>query len=142
MTHKLNKDCSDKLGVSAVAHVASDTTLGYDPTQIIPKVEAFALNALKAAYAEPSAKRFVLCSSSWAASAPSMDKPPTVITEDTWEEDAVKAAWAEPPYLPDRIMAVYTASKVAAEKAVWKYHSERRGERPDLVVNAGKLICS
>ncbi|KAI0460037.1 hypothetical protein F5B21DRAFT_455030 [Xylaria acuta] len=122
-------------GVSAVAHSASIMTLDYDPTNVIPGAVAYALNALKATYEEPNAKRFIFCSSSTAAVLSSTDKPGIVVNKKTWNEDAVKEAWVDPPYTPERAHAVYSASKVLAEQAIWKYHDEHLDQRPDLVVN-------
>ncbi|KAJ2991089.1 hypothetical protein NUW58_g2649 [Xylaria curta] len=122
-------------GVSAVVHSASIMTLDHDPTKVIPGAIEFALNALKATYAEPSAKRFVFCSSSTAAVLATLEKPGIVVTEETWNEDAVKKAWADPPYTSERGHAVYSASKVLAEQAIWKYYDEHLNERPDIVVN-------
>lgn len=97
------------------------------------------MNALKAAYAEPAIKRFVLTSSSSAVLPADTDTymQPVVVTEDSWSEDAVKLAWAPPPYAPERGLAVYAASKVESEQAVWKYHKEHQLTRPDLTVNTG-----
>lgn len=122
-------------GVAVVAHTASVMSLDHDPNQVIPPVVAFALNAVKAAYAEPSVKRFVFCSSSTAAVLSVVDKPGVVVTEETWNDEAVREAWADPPYTPERAHAVYSASKVLAEKAIWEYYRDHSEERPDLVVN-------
>ncbi|RKK57111.1 hypothetical protein BFJ69_g17579 [Fusarium oxysporum] len=122
--------------VSIVAHSASIMSFSADPNTVIPQATAFAQNALKSAYKEHSVKRFVLTSSSSAAYVAMPGVPGTEITEDSWNELAVKAAWAPPPYTPDRGGIVYAASKTEAEKAVWKYHQQHRATRPDLVVNA------
>ncbi|KAK3936256.1 hypothetical protein QBC46DRAFT_419726 [Diplogelasinospora grovesii] len=132
--------CADSMrppnaGVSAVAHSASIMTLAHDPNEVIPGAVAFALNALEAAYGEPSAKRFVFCSSSTAAVLSVTGRPGVVVTEATFNEDAVRAAWADPPYTPERAHAVYSASKTLAEQAVWKYHRDNGHRRPDMVVN-------
>ena len=82
-------------------------------------------------------KRFVFTSSSAAAVSSTIGAPGIKVTEETWNEDAVKEAWAEPPYTPERAAPVYSASKTQAEQEVWKYHTEHQNERPDLVVNTG-----
>ncbi|EEU37848.1 uncharacterized protein NECHADRAFT_54734 [Fusarium vanettenii 77-13-4] len=122
-------------GTSVVAHTATITSFAPDPNEVIPQAIAFAENALKSAYKETSVKRFVLTSSSSAAVLSVPGAPGVEVLEDTWNEFAVKAAWAEPPYTPERGGVVYAASKTEAEKAVWKYHKENRDKRPDLVVN-------
>lgn len=121
--------------VAVVAHTASVMSLDHDPSKVIPGAVAFALNAVKAAYGEPSTKRFVFCSSSTAAVLSVLGRPGVMVTEETWNDKAVREAWADPPYTPNRSHAVYSASKVLSEQAIWKYSDEHSSERPDLVVN-------
>ncbi|KAH8746065.1 hypothetical protein F5883DRAFT_721671 [Diaporthe sp. PMI_573] len=122
-------------GTSVVAHSASIMSFAADPNVVIPLAVAFALNALKSAYKEDSVKRFVFTSSSSAAVLSDPAVPGVEVTDDSWNEAASKAAWAEPPYTEDRGTVVYAASKTEAEQAVWKYHKENRNRHPDLVVN-------
>ncbi|OLN95257.1 Aldehyde reductase 2-like protein 6 [Colletotrichum chlorophyti] len=124
-------------GTSAFIHVAAVLSISPDPNQVIPISVSGAINGLKAAYSEPSVKRFVLTSSTAAALPADAEswKQPHVITHDTWSEN-VKSAWDPPPYTPDRGFIVYSASKVETEQAIQKYHKEHRHVRPDLVVNA------
>ncbi|KAF4968554.1 hypothetical protein FSARC_4069 [Fusarium sarcochroum] len=122
-------------GTSIVAHTASIMSFSGDPNAVVPQATAFAQNALKSAYKEVSVKRFVLTSSSSAAYVPRADVPGVEVTEDSWNDFAVKAAWADPPYTSERGGVVYAASKTEAERAVWKYHQENRDKRPDLIVN-------
>ncbi|KAH6897449.1 hypothetical protein B0T10DRAFT_186503 [Thelonectria olida] len=123
-------------GVAVVAHTASIMLPDPNPNKVIPIVVDGAVNALKAAYAEPSVQRFVLTSSSTAAVVSERGEPGQAITADSWTDDIVKKAWAPPPYEPERAKYIYSASKNESEKAVWKYHQENHGKRPDLVVNA------
>ncbi|KAK1980913.1 NAD dependent epimerase/dehydratase [Colletotrichum cereale] len=125
-------------GTSAFIHVAAVVQLEPNPYKVIPIAVAGSLNALKAAYAEPGVKRFVLTSSSAAAlpAGPEAYKQPHVITHDSWSADAVELAQAPPPYTPDRGLIAYSASKVESEKAIWDYHKEHRHGRPELVVNS------
>ncbi|KAI0440928.1 hypothetical protein F4803DRAFT_525189 [Xylaria telfairii] len=122
-------------GVSAVVHTASIMTFDSDPNKVIPGVIAFALNALKATYSESSAKRFVFCSSATAAVQSVLGRPSIVVTEETWNEVAIKDAWAGTALDIDPSHVVYSASKVLAEKAIWKYYNENAHIRPDIVVN-------
>ncbi|KAK0719204.1 hypothetical protein B0H67DRAFT_485772 [Lasiosphaeris hirsuta] len=117
-------------GVSAVAHVA---TLGFDPdpTKVIPPTVAAATSILRAAAAEPSVRRFVFTSSIVAAIMLAPGKTAHV-TQESWNETALDLAWAPPPYGPERVVSVYMASKVAAEREVWRFVSD---ERPSFVVN-------
>ncbi|CAH0048067.1 unnamed protein product [Clonostachys solani] len=122
-------------GVQIFVHTASVMTFDPDPKNVIPQVIAGVLNALKAAYAEPSVKRFVFTSSSAAVATSHPVVPPIVATDDTQNEWAVKLAWSEPPYPADHGGRVYEASKTQAEQELWKFHRENRSKRPDLVVN-------
>jgi hypothetical protein len=78
-------------------------------------------------------KRFVLTSSSIATYTPAKGTR-QVLTEKSWNEDVVRAAWAEPPYESSRGLAVYGASKVQGEQALWKWVEENK---PEMVVNTG-----
>ncbi|KAK0611386.1 hypothetical protein B0T14DRAFT_327074 [Immersiella caudata] len=117
-------------GASAVIHVA---TIGFDadPNKVITPAVASALSILKAAVKEPSVKRFVFTGSVVATTMPVPENTEN-ITKNSWNDAAVELAWAPPPYNPDRTLIVYMASKVAAEKAVWKFVDE---EKPPFAVN-------
>ncbi|KAL2681186.1 hypothetical protein Neosp_008793 [[Neocosmospora] mangrovei] len=129
-------------GVSAIIHVATVVNLSPDPNQVIPTAIDGAVNAIKSAYKEPSVKRFVLTSSTATLMPVSPEKRQDglVITPDTWSEDAVELAWAPPPYAPERSLAVYAASKIEQERAIWKFYDENKDKRPDMVVNAAYFI--
>ncbi|KAF0315778.1 Aldehyde reductase II [Colletotrichum asianum] len=130
-------------GVSAFVHVASVVTFDPDPSKVIPLAVKGTEVAIKAAYKEPSVKRFVLTSSSSAA-VPSgslqenlpEDKIGSIITEKSWNTEAVDLAWKPAPWGPDHGAIVYSASKVEQERFVWKYYKENQSTRPDIVVNA------
>jgi nucleoside-diphosphate-sugar epimerase len=102
-----------------------------DPSQSIPQNIQGALNALEAAKKEPAVKRVVFTSSSWAVITPSPDVPYTV-DEKTFNEDAIAAARAPPPYDASRAMTVYSAAKAQAEQACWKWMGEND---PDFTLN-------
>lgn len=112
-------------------------SMDYNPNKVIPPVVAGALSALKAAIAEPSVKRFVYTSSSSATTNASTSKEGVVVTEETWNDAAVREAWADPPYEPSRASAVYSASKTTAEKETWALYREAQKSRPDLIMNTG-----
>ncbi|KAJ0340049.1 hypothetical protein KNSL1_011758 [Colletotrichum chrysophilum] len=132
-------------GVSAFVHVASVVTFDPDPSKVIPLAVKGTEVAIKAAYKEPSVKRFVLTSSSSAA-VPSgslqenlpEDKIGSIITEESWNTEAVDLAWKPAPWGPDHGAIVYSASKAEQERFVWKYYKENQSTRPDIVVNAGR----
>jgi nucleoside-diphosphate-sugar epimerase len=116
-------------------------SFGYNPHEVITPSVQDAVNALKAAYAEPSVKRFVQCSSSSAAvQGIPIGASPITTTKDSYNEAAVALAWKE-PYSPERGGDVYAASKTQQEQAIWKYHKEHQAERPDLIVNTGEYMA-
>ena len=81
---------------------------------------------LESAAATPSVKRFVMTSSSTSAVTP---KPGVKFTieDTTWNQEAIDAAWAPPPYTPERRWDVYAASKTKAEQELWKFMREHEG---------------
>ena len=109
-------------------------SLDPDPNNTIPLVISGSLNALKAAYDEPSVKQFIYTSSSASVYNPP-DEPGNMVAQDTWNEEAIREAWKEPPYEPERGIMVYAAGKMQAEKEIWRFHKEHHQEREDLVVN-------
>lgn len=113
-------------------------TFDPDPNKVIPTVIAGAVNVLKAAFAEPSVKRFVYTSSSTAALLPKPNVPGIVVTENTWNDEAVKLAWSSTSYSAEQANLTYAASKTQAEQEVWKFYRENKDKRPDLVVNSGE----
>ncbi len=62
-----------------------------------------------------------------------------IIDSNSWNEEAIKAAWAPPPYTEDRKWAVYGSSKTEGEKALWKFSAE---QKPNFVVNAVLPNCN
>jgi nucleoside-diphosphate-sugar epimerase len=119
-------------GVSAIAHVASVISLDPNPHNVIPQTVAGAVNALKAAAKEPTVKEFVFTSSVVAAAMP-VPNQEFHVDSNSWNTFAVDLAYAPPPYDPIRGMIVYMASKVEAEKALWKWVEENK---PSFTVNA------
>ncbi|KAJ4312873.1 hypothetical protein N0V84_009727 [Fusarium piperis] len=119
-------------GVSAVIHLAIISDLSPDPDSTIPATIEAALTVCRAAAKAPSIKRFVFSSILWSAVMP-VPGDTSTITKETWNEDIVKVAKAPPPYEWGRMIPVFIAAKVEAEKAVWKYVADN--ELP-WVVNA------
>lgn len=107
-------------------------TFHNDPNVVIPGVIAGINNILQSALSSPSVKRFVYTSSSTAATPPLPNKKFHISTS-TWNETDVAAAWAPPPYEEGRNWAVYGASKMQAEQALWKFVKEKN---PHFVCNA------
>lgn len=121
-------------------HSATVATLDSDPNKVIPSTVSLALNTLRAAYNEPSVKRYTLTSSSSATVLSQPGVPGIVIDNDTWNEAAVQLAWADAPYEPERAAVVYAASKTQSEQEVWKYYKEHRSQRPDLLINTSGFL--
>jgi len=123
--------------VSGLIHVASVVSLGGTYEAVVPQSLAFAENAIASAYACPSIKHFVFTSSAAATLHPVPPNEAIHITSSTWNDDGV--AIAQDPSIPDsdarKPRAVYAASKVFSERAVWDYAMSHAKERPDIVVN-------
>ena len=108
-----------------------------DPNEGVTSVINGTVNILTAAAREPSVKRFVLTSSTHATAEPKT-RVAREIDETSWNEDAIKEAWAPPPFeLLPRMMAVYAASKAQGEQAMWKWVEENK---PAFTVNSGECF--
>lgn len=128
-------------------HVASVVAFEPDPNKIVTPSLAFLDNAIAAAAKEPSIKRFVLTSSSSAATQLRFNEP-FDLTDQMWNEKAVTEAWAPPPFGLERAIYNYAASKVQTEQKLWAYakekhpHFEVNTVLPDFVIglpiNLGK----
>ncbi|KID82316.1 aldehyde reductase II [Metarhizium guizhouense ARSEF 977] len=57
---------------------------------------------------------------------------PTYRTLDTWNDDAVKAAWSESTPAAQKPYVVYAASKTEGERAAWNW---MRANKPHFVMN-------
>ncbi|WWC64935.1 uncharacterized protein I303_107549 [Kwoniella dejecticola CBS 10117] len=115
-----------ELCASGFIHVANDMTGSRDADKAISRAVDGVLNAAKASYTA-SVRRFVFTSSSFAVTLP---KPGVRFTlhENTYNEEAVEMAkGVDPPG-----DAVYAASKVLAERALFNWAKENA---PDMVIN-------
>ncbi|OKL60081.1 hypothetical protein UA08_04943 [Talaromyces atroroseus] len=119
-------------GVSGIAHVATDVSFDPDAKKVITNVVSATEAVLKAA-AESSVKRVVLTSSSSSALLPQPGVDGIVVTEDTWNDAAVKAAWDENTPADVKPFAVYAASKTEGERAAWRWIEENK---PDFTFNS------
>ncbi|KAK8054789.1 NAD(P)-binding protein [Apiospora rasikravindrae] len=108
---------------SAIIHIATPMRFDPDPNKVIPPVVETVTSLLQSASLVSSVKRFVYTSSIGAAYSPQVGIPAT-LTSDSWNYAAVEAAWAPPPYTPDRGGKVYAASKVEAERAMFQFVDE------------------
>ncbi|GAM33894.1 hypothetical protein TCE0_013r01121 [Talaromyces pinophilus] len=113
--------------VSGIAHVATDVSFDPDAKKVIPNVVS-ATEAVLQAAAESSVKRVVLTSSSSSALLPQPGVEGIVVTEDTWNDAAVKAAWDENTPADVKPFVVYAASKTEGERAAWRWIEENKPE--------------
>jgi hypothetical protein len=119
-------------GASGVVHAASDMSFSTDPNQVIPGVLAGINSILKSSLHSPTVKRFVYTSSSTALSKPRPNERFHISTT-LWNESDIEGAKAPPPYKDSNALIVYGASKVLAEKELWKFVEQKR---PHFVANA------
>ncbi|RYP53704.1 hypothetical protein DL769_010470 [Monosporascus sp. CRB-8-3] len=117
-------------GVAAIIHIAYVTNIVPDPNDVITPMVAGVRSIMNAAIREPSVKEVVFTSSALTASPLVRGIDNGIIGRDSWNDAVLEAAWAPPPYGMSHAMANYPASKVAAEKEVWKFV-----ERNDLHFN-------
>ena len=118
-------------GVTAIAHLATPVSMGFtDPEPIINTAvngtRSILYSALKAG---PQLKSFVVLSSVVAIM--SSAQPPYVFTESDWNDWAEPTVAAKGKDAPG--MAIYCASKVAAEKAFWAFKDQ---EKPSFTQTA------
>ncbi|KAJ5606603.1 hypothetical protein N7510_009384 [Penicillium lagena] len=118
-------------GMSAIAHVATITSFDPDPHNVIPPAVKGVRSIMEAALTEPMVKELVF-TSSFLATAMAVPGINTHVDDNTWNDTASQLAWAPPPYEPKRAGPVYSASKVASEKAVWEFVKEKN---PHFTVN-------
>ncbi|KAK3114644.1 hypothetical protein LTR53_006856 [Teratosphaeriaceae sp. CCFEE 6253] len=107
-------------GASGIVHVAS--VVNYSPIwdEIVTPTVQGATNLLSAAHKEPGVKSLVYTSSSLATWLPAPDTE-IVITQDSWNDAAVQLARGP----ESSANAAYAASKVEAERAVWRFVEEK-----------------
>ncbi|KAJ0424364.1 aldehyde reductase II [Aspergillus carlsbadensis] len=108
-------------GVAAIVHIAYVTNIVPDPNHVITPMVAGVRSILNAAIREPSVREVVFTSSALAASPLVSGIDNGVVGRESWNDAVLEAAWAPPPYGMAHAMANYPASKVAAEKEVWKF---------------------
>ncbi len=122
-------------GVSAIILTATKLPGPIDPQDIVPETIASVTNILESASRESSVKRVV-----YTGTIPIVMKPGERYKNDanTWADEAVAAAFAPPPYGPDRIFVNYKAAKDGAEKALFAFARERN---PGFTVNSVLPMC-
>ncbi|RFU73193.1 nadp-binding rossmann-fold containing, partial [Trichoderma arundinaceum] len=111
-------------GVAAILHVAYVTKIVPDPNEVITPTIAGIRSIMDAAMREPSVRRVVFTSSALTASALTQGIDNGTVGRNSWNDAVLEAAWAPPPYGVSHAIANYPASKVAAEKEVWRFVEE------------------
>jgi nucleoside-diphosphate-sugar epimerase len=154
--------CRDQFSFSAVAGFcrdfniiiqASDMSMNPNPEVVIPRTVKGSLNALEASMKHGTIKRFVLTSSSTAATTakPNVEgiivdertyytilKADELITDvnmpfiETWNLASIEAAWSKDTPIQSKAGMTYTASKTEQERTAWKWAEENK---PPFVLN-------
>lgn len=118
--------------------MATDTSLGTSPEQVISPMVDLARAVLETAVETPTVRRVVFTSS--AATLPRLHEP-VHITPSSWaSDDVVRMAWSCPPHdqgaasspttekdnsnATTRALIIYAASKIEAERACWAFMTE------------------
>lgn len=113
-------------GVSAIVHIAYVTKIVPDPNEVItPSVNGIK-TIINAATEEPSVREIVFTSSALSASPLIQKEDNGMVGRYSWNDTVLQAAWAPPPYGMSHAIANYPASKVAAEKEVWRSVEEEK----------------
>ncbi|KPI39811.1 Aldehyde 2 [Cyphellophora attinorum] len=120
-------------GISGVIHVASDVSFDSDAGKLVPYVVNATETVMQAASEIASVKRVVLTSSSVAAVIPEAGHGRLELTQDTWNDASIAAAWD--PNTPAEIkgLMVYAASKTAGERAAFDWVKKHK---PGYVLNS------
>ncbi|KAK4122990.1 NAD(P)-binding protein [Parathielavia appendiculata] len=110
-------------GVDVVAHLASPVSFDFsDPEPVLKAAIKGTVRALESAHKEAKIKSFVFMSS--ILSVMQQAKEGYTYTESDWNTYAEDAVAEQGKATPGRI--IYSASKVAAEKALWKFRDEHK----------------
>ncbi|EED21148.1 NAD dependent epimerase/dehydratase, putative [Talaromyces stipitatus ATCC 10500] len=109
--------------ISGVLHVASDLSFSADADKVINGVVKATQSVLEAAAEQKSVKRFVLTSSSTAATLPKVNVEGNIVDEDSLNDEVVKLAWDEKPD-PHKPFYIYGASKTEGERFAFKWVKE------------------
>ncbi|KAF5000747.1 hypothetical protein FGRMN_1515 [Fusarium graminum] len=111
-------------GVHAIAHLAAGVSFSFtDPEPVLEVAIRGTESILESALTEPSVKTVVLMSSI-AAIASIDQKLPHRFTEADWNDAALGAVKKLGKETPGPL--IYLASKVAGERAFWKFRDERK----------------
>uniref|UniRef100_UPI003D264B92 ketoreductase n=1 Tax=Sporidiobolus salmonicolor TaxID=5005 RepID=UPI003D264B92 len=113
-------------GAAGVAHIASPVSFSPKYDEVVPPAIGGTLNALRAAAATPSVKRFVLTSSMMAAIVPKPNVPGIYLDEKSWNLESIDKAVTLPESHKEKGLWVYAASKTMAEMLAWHFMDENK----------------
>ena len=127
-------------GVSAIVHIAYVTKIVPDPNEVItPSVNGIKA-IINAAIREPLVREVAFTSSALSASPLIQKEDNGTVGRYSWNDAVLRAAWAPSPYGMSHAIANYPASKVAAEKEVWRSVEEEKLHFTVNVVSPAGLI--
>ncbi|KAI2790561.1 Ketoreductase adrE [Penicillium oxalicum] len=106
--------------VEGIIHVATDVSMSPDANKVITSSVQGTLAILEAAAKHPRIRRVVITSSQSAAYLPRADHP-GLVTEETWNDAAIEAAWDQNTPAATKPVFVYAASKTEAERSAFKW---------------------
>lgn len=128
-------------GVTAITHLASPVSFGFkDPVPVLHAAINGTKTLLNSAltHAGPSLKTVVVMSS--IASVKSSAQPPYTFTEEDWNDFAENMCEAKGTETPGPV--IYSASKVAGEKAFWGFQKETKPAFTMTAVNPVYVFAS
>lgn len=124
-------------GVDAIAHLASPVSFAFtQPEPVLHSAINGTVRILESAQKEPKIKSFVLMSSVTAIMEPKTED--YTFTEADWNTAAERAVGELGNATPGRL--IYAASKVAAEKAMWKFRDEQKPNFTLTAINPWSVI--
>ncbi|KAF5621619.1 dihydroflavonol 4-reductase [Fusarium tjaetaba] len=110
-------------GIHAIVHLAAGVSLSFtDPEPVLEVAIQGTLGVLESAITESSVKSVVLMSSI-ASIINGSKEAPARFTEADWNDEALEAVKKLGKESPS--LLIYAASKVASERAFWKFRDER-----------------
>ncbi|KAK0736707.1 hypothetical protein B0T21DRAFT_348733 [Apiosordaria backusii] len=119
-------------GVTTVAHLASPVSLSFtDPEPVLTAAVEGALRVLESAITEPSVESFIFMSS--IAAILDSESTKTSFDESDWNNSAERIVKELGTNTPGHI--IYSASKTAAERAVWRFRDEHHPKFKIAAIN-------
>ncbi|KAK8024296.1 NAD-dependent epimerase/dehydratase terH [Apiospora rasikravindrae] len=146
------------IGCAGVVHMATDTSLGTSPEQVITPTVDLARAILEAAAKTPTVRRVVFTSS--AATLPRLHEPVHISPSSWASDDVVRMAWSSLPGPPNqdapsssssttedsttttmKSLLIYAASKIEAERACWAFMNDEGSPRHFVLNTVVPMTC-